>query len=106
MVYHPAPAADDLEDTQFELPHLRPSTSSVLREYRQQSAASATAPPPPPTTTSTGPQTASQTSPQTAPQTTHSPFPGLSVYPVKIADFNIDEIQINVSKIRHIFIHM
>ena len=92
MLVHPLPPPADFEETQFELPDLGPSTSSVLKEYRQRSAAAA--PPPPPTTA---------TRPQTDPQTGQFPLPEQPVYPVKIVEFNIDNIQIYVSNIQGIY---
>jgi hypothetical protein len=91
LIKLPLPKVDD----DGELPDLddeEPSTSSVVREFKQQRAKnsqkpSTPEPTPPP------PQQRPLLLPPTPPTTQ---FPGLVVFPVKVEAFDIDDVELNV----------
>ena len=89
----PPPKVDD--DGLPDLDDEEPSTSSVVREYKHQRTNSQI--PSTPEPTPPAPPRIQPSRPLLQPPTPPTAqFPGLPVFPVKVEDFDIDEVEVNV----------
>ena len=93
LIKPPLPKVDD-DGELSDLDDEEPSTSSVVREFKQQWAKNSQRPGTP-ERTPPAPQQSPLLPRTPTPPTTQ--FPGLLVFPVKVEAFDIDDVELNVS---------